>query len=270
MKKRKHVYNVNELNAYNLAYGRKLGTKDYFHYVGLPALFMVAFLTALTYFWWLALIGGIVGGFYGYRVILPNCVKRNYYMKSMQERNRFINNMTQIMTDKKKTVSFGLGAAKERTDGELKTDLGKLEAGLMGADRVQIKEAFAEINEKYKHDVVFTQYTEQLETAMYEGKNNIETLKEIKSYHNDTLKKQKQFMEAKNGHLRDFKSLLVIIGFFIMAITFSFGFSTYFESFARGIAGWVSSAIYMPLLMYLMTQFSKFYFDDSIMEVRVK
>ncbi|ELB16306.1 MULTISPECIES: hypothetical protein [Enterococcus] len=269
MTKRKGLMDVSELNAYQVAYGKPLDYRDYFNYVGLPCLFMGGFSFALCYYWWIALICGVIGGVYGFKVIMPKSIKRSYELKSLQERNKFINNMTQILTDDSKTVTRALSIAKQRTKGELREDIQILESRLQGADKFQIAEAFREINNKYYSDVVFTQYFEQLETAIYEGRNNSDTMKQIKSYHNDVKRKTEGFMKIKDGYLQDMKQMMFIVAVFIGAITFAFGFSTFYEGFARSPIGWVFGSIYFLIMVSFMKSFFKHYFDDEIMSLGV-
>ncbi|AMQ98778.1 MULTISPECIES: hypothetical protein [Enterococcus] len=269
MTKRKGLMDVSELNAYQVAYGKPLDYRDYLNYVGLPCLFMGGFSFALCYYWWIALICGVIGGVYGFKVIMPKSIKRSYELKSLQERNKFINNMTQILTDDSKTVTRALSIAKQRTKGELREDIQILESRLQGADKFQIAEAFREINNKYYSDVVFTQYFEQLETAIYEGRNNSDTMKQIKSYHNDVKRKTEGFMKIKDGYLQDMKQMMFIVAVFIGAITFAFGFSTFYEGFARSPIGWVFGSIYFLIMVSFMKSFFKHYFDDEIMSLGV-
>ena len=261
---------VSELNALKKCYEKPLDGKDYRHYVGLPALVLMIFSFALTYFWWVALIFGVVGAIYGFKVVMPRSVKRSYNLSSLRERNRFLNNLTQILTDSSRTTVSGISQVQERVNGELKEDLGVLEAGIKGADKKRVKDAFKEIMDKYETDVVFNQYMEQVETAVCEGrKENIETLKQLNTYHNDIVKKTNQFLVSKETHLSGFKKLMGIILFFIGAITFSFSFELYFNAFARSLVGWIFSALYLSLLIIFMKSFFKLYFDDEIMSIGV-
>ena len=268
--KKKGIMDVAELNAFQVAYGKPLSYRDYGNYVGLPSLFMGLFSFALCYYWWVGVICAIIGAFYGMKVVMPKCVKRSYELRSLQERNKFINNMTQILTDERKTVTKALSIAKERTKGELREDIQILESRLQGADKFQIAEAFMDINEKYARDVVFTQYFEQLETAIYEGRNNADTMKQIKSYHNDVKRKTESFLKIKNGYLQDLKQMLFVVAVFIGAITFSFGFSTFYEGFAHSPIGWVFGGIYYLIMVSFLKSFFKHYFDDEIMSLEVK
>lgn len=267
--KKKRILNVDELNAYKVAYGKPLGTRDYIYYVLGPAAVFGAFSFLILYYWWVSVGMAILGAIYGAKVFLPKSIQKTYNSHSFGQRNKFINNMTQILTDDSKTVPKALSLAKARSEGEFKEEVGKLEGRLMGADTKQINKGIENLIKKYEDDVIFVQYMEQLETALIEGRANIDTLKDIKSYHNDMKKKQFEYDIKKQGHLKDMKMLCGVMVIFVLAISFSFGFSTYINDFTRHPIGWVSGGVYMLLLMHFFRKFSVYLFDDSILEVKL-
>lgn len=266
-------FDVEEVNALNKKYDGDLTNRHYFKYIGLPGLFLAVLGIIFTYFWWISLALGVLGLWYGYKFVLPSIVKQNYFLASLKERNRFVNNMTQISTDKSKTVTRALEASSNRAKGELYDDLKILQASISGANKEQVTDAFFVIRAKYKHDVVFVQYMEQLETLAQEGKaaesedgaGPLETLKEIKSYHNDMMTAQFKFLELKQGHLQDMKQIIFLLFIVMGALTFSFGFTSFYGAFARSPIGWVTSGIYLTLFLNFLNKFRKLYFDDEIM-----
>lgn len=267
--KKKNILNVDELNAYKVAYGSPLKLKDYFHYVLIPGIIFGIFSFLLLYYWWLSLIAVIIGIVYGFKVFLPKSIKKYYETESFGQRNKFINNMTQILTDESKTVTKALSIVNARAEGEFSEDLTILHARLIGADNKQIQNGFKVLADNYEDDIIFVQYLEQLETAMLEGRANIDTLKDIKTYHNDIKKKQNEYELKKQGHLRDMKMLCGVVLIFILAITFSFGFNTYINDFAHHPIGWVTCGIYITLMSRFFRKFSTYLFDDSILEVEI-
>lgn len=266
--KKKGLVNVDELNAWKVAYSEPVGMSDYAKYVWLPAFLVGGFSFLLLYYFWLSLLMAVVGAIYGATFYMPNAIRRDYEIQSFNERNKFINNMTQILTDETKTVPSGLIVATRRSKGKFKEDLIKLQARISGADTEQMSEGFAEMIKEYEDDIIFVQYMEQMETTAIEGRTNIDTLKDIKSYHNDVKKKQEEYFKIKKGHLNDMKILMGVILIFVIAVTFSFGFDVYIEAFARTFIGWVTMGIYMLVMGYHFKKFSTYLFDDSIMEVK--
>lgn len=267
--KKKSILNVDELNAYKVAYEKELKAKDYIFYICGPGLLASLFSFLLLYYILFSLLMFFVGAIYGWKVFLPKSVKRNYEIHSFGQRNKFVNNMTQILTDENKTVPRALSIAYSRSEGEFRKDLLQLEARLMGADSQDIRDAFLKLAEKYSDDIIFVQYLEQLETAMLEGRANIDTLKDIKSYHNDMKKKQNEYEMKKQSYLKDMKMLVIVVVVFLLSVTFSFGFSTYLHNFAHHPIGWLTCSIYLLLMAHFFRRFSSYIFDDSIMEVDI-
>lgn len=273
--------NVDEVNALNRKYEGDLRREHYLQYIGKPAGFALALGVLFTYYWFVGLITGLLGAWYGYRYILPSIIKQRYYVSSLKERNAFVNNMTQILTDKSKTIGVALTTATSRAKGELKQDLKVLQASLLSSNSEQKMEAFHVMRNKYSHDVVFIQYLEQLETLALEGNSEglenlslsaqggsaLDTLKEIKSYHNDMLTQQLKFLTLKTEKYGEIVQLMQVLGIILVSLTISFGFKTYIGAFAHSPIGWVTSLIYYILLYTQLNKFRKLYFDDEIMFV---
>lgn len=266
--KKKKFANIDELQAYKVAYGGKLGSKDYMTYLGVPGGLFAGFSFLLLYNVWVSVVCLILGAIYGFTFILPKSVTKQYEAESFNQRNKFLNNITQVLTDENQTVLMALKKVIERADGEFKDDLRRFYARLVGADDERLRIAIVWFSDKFEDDVIFLQYLEQLETMMIEGKTNIDTLKDVKTHHNDIRKKQEFYEKVKNGHLRDMKQLVVITAILIIALSISFGFSTYLEAFARHMIGYVSSAVYLITIAVFFKQFTGYLFDDSVMEVR--
>ncbi|PAE87684.1 hypothetical protein [Shouchella clausii] len=268
--KKKKTMNVDELRAYRVAYGGKLGVKDFRNYVGLPAGLFGAFSFLLLYNGWISAVCAIIGAIYGALVLLPKSIKKQYEFEGFNQRNKFLNNITQVLTDDNQTVLTAIRKVIQRADGEFKEDLKRFYAMLVGSDDERIRESVISLSDKYDDDVIFVQFLEQLETAMIEGKNNIDTLKDIKTYHNDIRKKQEAYEKAKSNHLRDMRQLIIITAILIIALTISFGFQTYLDAFARHPVGYISSGLYLLMLSLFFKQFVGYLFDDSVMEIRKK
>lgn len=268
--KKKKSMNVDELRAYRVAYGGKLGAKDVANYVGLPAGLFALFSFLLLYNGWISGLCGILGAIYGVAVLLPQSVRKQYEQAAFNQRNKFLNNITQVLTDDNQTVLMAIRKVTSRAEGQFKEDLKKFHAMLIGADNERMRESIIWFSDKYDDDVIFLQYLEQLETAMIEGKTNTDTLKDIKTYHNDIRKKQDAYERSKNGHLKDMKQLIIITGILIIALAVSFGFETYMSAFARHPVGYVSSGLYLLMLSLFFKQFVGYLFDDSVMEIRKK
>ena len=268
--KKKKSMNVDELKAYRVAYGGKLGAKDFVNYVGLPAGLFGVFSFLLLYNGWVSAVCVIIGAIYGLSFLLPKSVKKQYEYEAFTQRNKFLNNITQVLTDDNQTVLMALRKVTTRSSGQFKEDLKRFHAMLIGADNERMRKSIIWFSDQYDDDVIFLQYLEQLETAMIEGKTNTDTLKDIKTYHNDIRKKQDAYEKQKNNHLKDMKQLIVITAILIIALAVSFGFDTYLNAFARHPVGYISSGLYLVMLALFFKQFVGYLFDDSVMEIRKK
>ncbi|PEL83971.1 hypothetical protein [Bacillus wiedmannii] len=266
--KKKKFVNAEEINAFKAAYGKPLAKKDYVRHAAVPGLVVGGFSFLLLYIWWLSLILGCIGALYGLKVLMPKIIKRAYERDSFRERNKFVNNMTSLLANDSQTLLTSLGRASDRSQGELREDLKILIANLMGADQEQVIQAFKQLSNKYREDIIFDQYLEQLETCVIEGRTNLDTLKDIKSYHNEIKEKKDDYERKKEGHLKDMKMLCGVIVVFVLAITFSFSFDTYITAFAKHPIGWITGGIYMTLMFFFFKSFTAYLFDDSIMEVK--
>lgn len=265
--RRKGILDVTELNALKVAYGKPIDYQDYLNYVGLPAIFLAALATILFYQWWATLIATLVGAYYGLKVIMNRIISRNYELSSLAERNRFLNIMTQTLADSSKTTTKALEKAQKRLKGELKQDIVVLEAGINGVDKFQIMESFSTLSKKYERDVIFTQFLEQLETALFEGRNNVETLKHLKSQHNTTKKRTILFIKVKNGHFKNYKFMILVNFLFIGMMNIMYGFQQYLDSFAHSPIGSIFGAVYFLIILAFSRKFCRLYFDDEIMSM---
>lgn len=269
--RKKGVLGADELNAYRNAYEKPLVKKDYLFYLGMPALFVGGLLFILTYTWYLGLVGVIIGAIYGRKILMPKAVIRSYEILSFNERNRMLNLITQQRSNASKIPKEVLVTVTNRLDGELKKDFQLIATKIAnGATNKEIKLLFEFINEKYQFDIVFCQYMEQLETNFTTGIDNLDSLKDMTSYHNDLREKRDVFLRYKTARLKDCRLLIGIFLILIGAIEFGFGFDMFVQIFASQLIGKVVSIAYVLILCVIMRSFFKYYFDDSIMEARVR
>ncbi len=269
MLKKRKIYTLDELNAYKKAYGNPIQRKELFTTLTIPFVVAALYTFSLYYYWWLALIAGCIGMLYSYRVMLPANIKRIYENNAFRERNNFVNNITQILTNPERTVLEALKIVSERAHGEFKNDLLQLQASLIDADKEEIQRAFQVLSKKYEKDVIFDMYIEQLTTAMTEGRFSMETLKDIKTYHNEVKKRQDKFKAAKSREAYNFKFICTIGLALIAAISFSFGWKQFITVYAHSPIGWVVSGAYLMILGGYFASFRKRIVDDDIMEVQL-
>lgn len=266
---KKRLYTLDEVRAWRIAYGKPIRNSEIFFTMVTPFFMLSIFVFALCYYWWAALIAGLVAIVYTYFFVLPQNEKRDYDLKSFDERNKFVNNMTQLLSNPEKTPLSCLKIAADRADGELKQELLSLQVSLMDARSEEIKMAYDAFAKKYANDVMFDLFVEQLTTATIEGCSNLETIKDVKSYHNAVKKKQKTFMQKKDREVFNYKFISVISFVLVLAISLSFGFEKFIEIYAHSIVGWICNSLYLALLSFFFISFRKRLIDDSVLEVKV-
>ncbi|EMF0203582.1 hypothetical protein NXK88_002874, partial [Enterococcus hirae] len=167
---------IKMLSYYKEAYGQKINYKDYIQYIVGPGIFLGIFSLLLWYRVFLTIVMFIIGCIYGYKFIFPKIIYRTYQLNSLNERNKFINNMTQILMDDNKTVLKALQIVLPRLNGEFKEDISRLSSRIQGANNIEVTKAFNIITDKYQYDPIFFQFCEQLESAIIEEKNNTNIL----------------------------------------------------------------------------------------------
>lgn len=259
-----------EVSALKSKYGEPLNRDDYIKYVVSVGVLCMAYGVVTTYYWFVAVILFVLGCLYGYRKVLPSVIEQDYFMNSMNERDVFIVNMTQILSDKSKTINSALQRASDRAKGELYNDLRVLLAKTASGTREEVHNAYKDIRDKYAQDMSFGQFMEQLETISLEGKSNLETLKELKSQHNSMVKKQNEFTLKKDESWKGVKRMVGIGLVAIVVMESAFGFKTSFEAYCRAPSGWITSLLFVGMTFYFLNAFRKIYFDDDIMSLKSK
>ena len=267
--KKKKILTIDELNAYRIAYVNPMKREELFLSLMIPFGVVFFYTFILFYNWWLPLITGVLAMVYAYAYIVPQQVKRVYENNAFREKNNFVNNMTQILTNNDKTVLQALKTVADRATGEFREDLLKLQAKIVDGNNQDVQDSFQELANKYESDVIFSLYVEQLTTLVIEGRQNIETLKDIKTYHNEIKKRQEKFFIQKQQKEKDFKFMCKVGVLFIGTITISFGFEQFVDIYAHNIIGWISSSVYLLILAKTYHTFLNRMGDDSIMEVQI-
>lgn len=267
----KRIMTIDEMNAYRTAYGNPLMKKEIFTALVVPMILCFAVVMVLFYYWWLALAAGIVGLFYGYSVLLKNSVERVYHQQARIQRNRFINNMTQLLTNSNETVVSALTWCAQPivSEGEFKKDVETLLVELMDATPKEVKAALEKMARKYEHDFVFSLYIDNLITASLEGRTDLKKLKDLKTWHNDVMEQTSIFMNNKMGAVKNYKTTTVYTLAIIGVLHFALGFDAYLEYYAHHPIGWVASAVLVIGSAIHFHSFQKKLVDDEVMEVAV-
>ena len=267
----KRILTIDEMNAYRTAYGNPLLRKEIFTSLAIP--FMVGFFSVmiLFYYWWLALIAGIVCAIYGYTVLMPDSLERVYHQQARIQRNRFMNNISQLLSNDKETIFKALQwcAQDVVSEGEFQQDLKLLLGDLIDATPKEVHNAFTKVAKKYKSDFIFSLFMENLSIAYLEGRTDTEKLKDLKSWHNKLLEETNEYMQSKMSSLKQYKMTLAYTVIIVGVLTFSFGFDGFLLYYAHNWIGWIFSIILLSFQAYYFHSFHKKFMDDELMEVTI-
>lgn len=261
---------IQDLNAYATAYGRPIGRKEYLSNMVAPG-FILAVLGMLTMKWYVSFALFIVGYIYGRRVLLPNAIHRSYYLASMNERGRYMNVTSQIASNEDKSMIQVLRDSANRLnqEGELYQELTRLNSliGMTDINPVSIRPLFQKLITKYKDDINFSLFLEQLETGLLNGNNQASTLVEIERHHTETRVATETFLKMKSQRLNDLKMSVaaswLIVGVFIMTI----GISEYTRLMDKYIIGQICNGLFILANLLMFNRFNRFYWDDDITSI---
>lgn len=263
-----HKYNLYQLNALKGAYEEPYTLFDIFKISMIGAAFfaVISFLT--FYYWWLSLTFACIGFIVVMVVIIPANTRRNYELKSWNERNRFVNNFYQLSTNESMPTISIIERLKERANGEFKEEISILHSRLATSSQENFTEAFREFNLPYKKDSIFMQFMEQVEVSVTQGRFSLESMRDLKSFHNDTTKASKSFLHAKTNYMKDLRFIFGMVMLFILVLTFATGFDSYIKVFAHHPIGWIVYGIWYTYLFFILKNYIKLYYDDEVMEMK--
>ena len=255
---------INELNLIQEAYFKKLTFADYFKFLGIPAIAFGAITHVLQFYVPATIAAAVFGICFGLFKQMPKMIKKNYFLRSYVERNRFLNNFTQLIVNENITLLDIIEKIIPRLSGELYNDMTVLLARISTSDNQMAREAFKELANKYHEDVVFSQYVEQIETVFLEGYRSVESFKELKNQHNVLLEKIKDFQKDKGTTFTNFIGILTLVGLLVGILIFGRGVDLYITAYAHTGMGAISNTAYLVLLFFMYNKLMNYVYDDSI------
>lgn len=256
---------IEELNALAESYVQPMDKKSILKIIFIPgiifgvvagAIFLSVIPTLIVFLW---------GSYIGYSLLLPSIVSRQVEQKAFVERNKFVNNFSQIISSDK-SVFDALKETITRLDQstDLAERMNQSLAELVHSDKDAV---FLKIAEEFKEDEAFSQFIEQVSITENKGKINIGTLKNLKTIHNENMIAQQTFIEEKAAHM---KGIQMIFGL-VCAIPLMFMTMTSFSEYRDIMTGNLFSmgimAIWIVLVITQFTAYVKRIYDDSIMEI---
>lgn len=267
MAKGRRQYTLEEYSALKSAYGGSYKSTDIVLILAKPFFFIAIYTFFLYYYWWLSLAFGVLASLYQYRRIMILNARREFEQSAFNERNKFINNLSQILSNPQTTTIDGLHEVKDRMKGEFRSDLTLLLTQLSGANPSKITGYVDSFKEKYEKDVIFSQYMDQIATALMDGRANISVLKDIRAFHNHIKTKRDYFLELKAKRGRNFTMTVILVLLLTVCLTFGFGYKTFIDGYAHTILGWIGNTLFLAGIFLLFTRHLKRQEDDNVLEV---
>lgn len=264
MAKKKRM-GIKEMNAKEELYGRRMTAGKALRVILIYDAVVLAFMFLLFDSWWAMFIGAILGAWYVYLAILPKQTQSRYEERGLDQRNRFINLVTQMLATKGTLVINTLKAAIDKVDGEFAADIRQLTAILMSSDdKAEKHAAWQKLGDKYADDVYFSLFIEALETAYNETDYNIQTFTVFKDSHNAMRLKQKDFVRAKKTVQQKMMVMLGLAFILIGVLAMSRGWANYVTLYAHNIVGNGFSVVFLAVLGFIMHRFFIKFYDNSV------
>jgi hypothetical protein len=267
---------IKELNAMEELYGSRMTSSKVMRIIFKYELAVCG----MSYFLYQNLIAtfmyGFAGAIYVYMVIIKQDVESRYRQRGLFERNKFINFITQSMTAKNAQMLPVLMKLVNKLEGEFKDDVQHLVAVLCTNSTSEEKNsAFAELSEKYRKDIYFCLFLDQVQTVYLENTYHIETFREFQRSHNLILIKQKEYQRIKDRYRHWF--FLTLIGAFGLLVLTAYAtgifngngmnFEMFTQVYATSLIGRIVSTFYMVAMAIVVNIFFRNYYDDNITEM---
>ncbi|EHK9937510.1 hypothetical protein GHK79_04715 [Enterococcus faecium] len=263
----KKVSQYKKLDNLKRAYGRTLELRDYMKNLLFPFLFGAGLTFLMLHNLLFSLGIGIFYGIYGYKILLPKNVLRFYNNEAYVQRNRFMNNLTQVLADESISWFHGLEIVAKQIEGELQEDLYRLIACLYGCSEQERIVIFQEFQEKYADDKIFCMYIDQLAIISVEGRTTVDMFRDVNSFHNQLREKKKEFVDAKMKIVRQLELCGgLIIGILILLHYFPLGIEEYEKAFASQIYGYVICSGLLLAMSVILHKACVYFFDDELMQ----
>ena len=207
---------------------------------------------------------------YSFAKVIPGNIKMDYNMKAHNQRNRVINVITQSLASGNTSVKQGIKMAVDNTDGELHSDMAKLYAKLLGDPTPEAThQAFLALEEKYKEDVFFSLFLEQLEVGVGRAHPDIRTLVVFRESHNTEFSEIKKYREGKRKQLKMVVVMLFIAFSTCLIAALMLTYKKWVVLYNHSLAGFIITTIFMCALFKILDRFTTQYQDDSINSIKL-
>ena len=265
-RKGRRQFTIQDLNAWEQAYGHQLSNTRRFRKI-FPYVFSITAFTQLLFARLpLSVLVFVLSTIWCASSILPKETYISYTRASYSERNRTINLLSQALSGGDTTLFSALKQTLPAMNGELKHEF-QILTGLLArsARNDELHDWFVNEISKYRDDVIFGQYLEQLETMNEEGTYTVDTFLNLAHYHNDLYQKQAGYIRAREEQRNAIFTVVLVVFIVILVIAFMVqGWGTWVKLFAHSLVGLVVGSLFSLIYVVIIKKFIKYYYDESI------
>lgn len=208
----------------------------------------------------------LIGFLFGRFKLYPLIIERGYRSRQYDEKNRFVNALTQLLTAESMSVYKCLTIAQHRASGQFGMDLDRFIFRLRDASEDDVVGVFNDFCERYRDDLIFIQYMDQIRVTYTEGRQNLKTIQQLKDWHGQVKIKQSNFLQRKNRVVNQFKLYLGLSsGLIVMVHFMPMTLNEYFHNFSMSWSGVGTTLVYMLALLAIVNKLTNVYFDDNVL-----
>lgn len=262
----KNQITIQDLNAWEQAYGHQLSNTRRFQKILPYVLSITAFAELLFVRLPVTIAAFVLSSIFCWSAILSKETYVSYVRHSYSERNRTINLLSQALSGGDATLFNALKQTIPAMHGELKHEF-QILAGLLArsARNDELHDWFMNEISKYRDDVIFGQYLEQLETMNQEGVYTVATFLNLAHYHNNLYQKQVQYINAKEQNRREVFTIVALVFALILVLAVMVDkWKGWVNLYAHSLFGEVISIIFAIVYVLIIRNFIKYYYDESI------
>lgn len=257
---------VQDLNAWEQAYGHQLTSTGRYRKILPYVLSITAYGEILFARLPITIVLFLISSVICWSSILAKETYVSYIRASYSERNRIVNMISQALSGGDATLFSALKQTIPSMNGELKHEF-QLLLGLIArsARNDELHDWFVNEISKYREDVIFGQYLEQLETMNQEGVYTVDTFMSLTHYHNDLYQKQLAYIHGKDEQKQAVFTIVAIVFGLLCVMAFAVkGWSGWIKMYCYNPAGKVASVIFIIIYACLIKRFIKIYYDESV------
>lgn len=213
-----------------------------------------------------ALVLGLFGFLFGRFKLYPSVIERGYRYRQYDEKNRFVNGLTQLLTSDSRSVYDCLVTTQNRAGGQFGKDLERFTYALRDADVDKTVIVFNEFTARYRDDLIFVQFMDQIRITYTEGRNNLVTIQQLKDWHGQVKTKQAEFLSRKNDVVLMFKVYYGLsLGLILFLHTVPMPWQMYAATFGGTFVGIGVAILYVLTNYPVIKKLTDTYFDDNVL-----